>query len=130
MQTMRFFKKDQVVATEGIKESRLFILVDGRVGIFKGNLKVAEFSDAGTIFGEMSIILKQPRTASIKALEDSNIIIFEATIEELIRSFPDISLKIMKNLAERLTTTTKDYWKLSEKVNTVMELQNIIKKWE
>lgn len=130
MQTMRFFKKDQIVATEGIKESRLFILVDGRVGIFKGNLKVAEFSDAGTIFGEMSIILKQPRTASIKTLEDSNIIIFEATIEELIRSFPDISLKIMKNLAERLTTTTKDYWKLSEKVNTVMELQNIIKKWE
>lgn len=130
MQTMRFFKKDQVVATEGIKENRLFILVDGRVGIFKGNLKVAEFFEPGTIFGEIGIILKQPRTASIKALEDSNIIVFEATIEEVIRSFPDIALKIMKNLAERLTITTKDYWKLSEKVNSVMELQNIIKKWE
>lgn len=130
MQTMKFYKKDQVVATEGIKESRLFILVDGRIGVFKGSLKVAEFSEAGTILGEMAVILKQPRTASLKALEDSNIIVFDASSEELIRTFPDITLKIMKNLAERLTNTTKDYWKLSEKVNAVIDLQQIIKKWE
>lgn len=127
---MKFFKKDQVVATEGIKDERLFILVDGRVGILKGSLKVAEFHEPGTILGEIAIILKQPRTATIKALEDSNIIVFETTIEELIRTLPDITLKIMKNLAERLTNTTKDYWKLSEKVNTVVDLKNIIKKWE
>jgi CRP/FNR family transcriptional regulator, cyclic AMP receptor protein len=130
MQTMKFYKKDQVVATEGIKENRLFILVDGRIGVFKGSLKVAEFSDAGTILGEMAVILKQPRTASLKALEDTNIIVFDVTSEELIGTFPDITLKIMKNLAERLTNTTKDYWKLSEKVNAVIDLQQIIKKWE
>ncbi len=130
MQKMIFYKKDQVLATEGIKDNSLFILVDGRVGIFKGALKVAEFTEPGTIVGEMSVILKQPRTASIKMLEDSNIIVVETTIEELIRQHPDITLKIMKNLAERLTATTKDYWKLSEKVNAVIDLQKIIKKWE
>jgi len=130
MQTMKFFKKDQVVATEGYKDERLFILVDGRIAIFKGNLKVAEFHEPGTIVGEIAIILKHPRTATIKTLEDTNLIVVEATIEELIRTMPDIALKIMKNLAERLANTTKDYWKLSEKINTVVDLKNIIKKWE
>jgi len=130
MQTMKFFKKDSVVATEGTKDSQLFILVDGRIGIFKGNLKVAEFFQPGTIVGEIGIILKQARTATIKVLEDSNVIVYDATIEDMIRNFPDITLKIMKNLAERLAITTKDYWKLSEKVNTVVELKHIIKKWE
>lgn len=129
MQTMKLFKKDSIVATEGTKDSQLFILVDGRIGIFKGNLKVAEFSQPGTIVGEIGIILKQARTATIKVLEDSNVIVYDATIEDMIRNFPDITLKIMKNLAERLAITTKDYWKLSEKVNTVVELKQIIKKW-
>jgi CRP-like cAMP-binding protein len=127
---MKFFKKDQIIAKEGIKENRLFILVDGRVGIFKGTLKVAEFNQAGTILGEIAVILNQPRTASIKALEDTNVIFYDVTIDELVRTLPDISLKIMKNLAERLANTTKDYWKLSEKVNSVVDLQQIIKKWE
>lgn len=128
MQKMKFFKKDQIIVSEGTKDSRLFILVDGRIGIYKSNLKVAEFNEPGTIMGEISIILKQPRTATMKTLEDTNIIEIETTIEDLIRTSPDIALKIMKNLAERLANTTKDYWKLSETINSVIDLKSFMKK--
>jgi CRP-like cAMP-binding protein len=128
MQKMKFYKKDQIIVSEGSKDSRLFILVDGRIGIYKSNLKVAEFYEPGTIMGEISIILKQTRTATMKTLEDSNIIEIETTIEDLIRTSPDIAVKIMKNLAERLANTTKDYWKLSETVNSVIDLKSFMKK--
>lgn len=128
MQKMKLYRKDQVIVSEGTKDSRLFILVDGRIGVYKHDLKVAEFRDPGTIMGEISIILKQPRTATMKALEEANIIEIETTIEDLIRTSPDIALKIIKNLAERLANTTKDYWKLSENVNTVIDLKTIMKK--
>ena len=125
---MKVFKKDQVIAFETSKEEKLFILVDGRIGIFKGNLKVAEFNEPGTIVGEIAIILRHQRTATIKAMEDSNVIVVETTIEDLIKNFPDITVKIIKNLAERLTATTDDYWKLSEKVNAVVDLKHVMDK--
>lgn len=128
MQRMKFYKKDQIIVSEGSKDSRLFILVDGRIGVYKSNLKVAEFYEPGTIMGEISIILKQTRTATMKTLEDSNIIEIETTIEDLTRTSPEIAIKIMKNLAERLANTTKDYWKLSETVNSVIDLKSFMKK--
>jgi CRP/FNR family transcriptional regulator, cyclic AMP receptor protein len=128
MQKMKSYKKDQIVVAEGTKDSRLFILVDGRVGVFKHDLKVAEFNEPGTIMGEMTIILKQPRTATMKALEDANIIEIDTTLEELFKTSPDIAIKMMKNLAERLSKTTKDYWKLSENVNVVVDLKYLVKK--
>ena len=122
---MQFFPKGHTLAKEGDVEQSLFILIKGRIGIFKGDIKIAEFSQKGTIMGEMSIILNEPRTADIKTLEDSHVAIINAGLKDLITDHPEISEKLMKTLAQRLNKTTKDYWTLAEKVNYLADVKYV-----
>ncbi|KAB2842954.1 MAG: cyclic nucleotide-binding domain-containing protein [Melioribacteraceae bacterium] len=113
---MNFFKKNDIVVNEGSEDNLIYILTKGKIGIFKGDVKIAEFSEKGTVVGEMSTILKTPRTATIKALEDTYLITIDADLDTLILKYPDISKKILQSLAKRLKNTTNDLWKLAEKV--------------
>ena len=113
---MNFYKKDDVIVQEGADDHLIYILTKGKVGIFKGEKKIAEFSQKGTVVGEMSTILRSPRTATIKAMEDTYLITIDADIDSLITKYPDISKKILVSLAKRLKNTTDDLWKLAEKV--------------
>lgn len=115
---MNFFKKNDIVVNEGSEDNLIYILTKGKIGIFKGDVKIAEFSEKGTVVGEMSTILKTPRTATIKALEDTYLITIDADLDTLILKYPDISKKILQSLAKRLKNTTNDLWKLAEKVET------------
>lgn len=113
---MNFFKKNDIVVQEGSEDNLIYILTKGKIGVFKGEVKIAEFSEKGTVVGEMSTILKTPRTATIKALEDTYLITIDADLDTLILKYPDISKKILQSLAKRLKNTTNDLWKLAEKV--------------
>jgi len=113
---MNFFKKNDIVVNEGSEDNLIYILTKGKIGVFKGDVKIAEFSEKGTVVGEMSTILKTPRTATIKALEDTYLITIDADLDTLILKYPDISKKILQSLAKRLKNTTNDLWKLAEKV--------------
>jgi CRP-like cAMP-binding protein len=107
MSSMKMYRKDEVIAAEGEKARCFYVLVDGKIGVFKNNHKIVEYSKAGVIVGELSRILNRPRNADIIALEDSNLLSIEGEIEEIIRVYPDISKKLIKTLAERLADTTK-----------------------
>jgi CRP/FNR family transcriptional regulator, cyclic AMP receptor protein len=104
------FAKDAVIAAEGAVAFGWYVLLKGRVGVFKGNLQVAEFSERGVIFGELSGILSTPRTATLKALADSEVLHIQGNIDTLIAEHPDITKKILVNLTERLTKTTDELW--------------------
>lgn len=108
MAKLRRFMKGEMIANEGEKARKLFILVQGKVGIFKEGTKITEFEKEGTILGEMSLILKKPRTASILALTDSEVLEVEGEIEDIVKQYPDISHKIIYSLAERLAKVTED----------------------
>jgi CRP-like cAMP-binding protein len=97
--------QEEIIAKEGDTSKRFFILVEGTVGIFKGEKKIAEFSESGTILGELSLILNKPRTATIKALTFVNLLIVEGELDEIIKRYPDYSKKLIKSLAERLAKT-------------------------
>lgn len=122
---MKLFQKGEVITREGDTDNEILILVDGTVGIFKGDLKIAEFKDEGTILGEMSLILDRPRTATIKALTDAHLITLSADLYELMKRYPDILKKIIKNLAERLMKLTDEYHELAVKIDIRKDLTTI-----
>lgn len=109
MSRIKNFMKGELIANEGEKANKLFILVDGKVGIYKNGIKIREFDKEGTILGEMSLILKKPRTASILAITDVELIEVEGEIEDLIKQYPDISYKLIYSLAERLAKLTDEF---------------------
>jgi CRP-like cAMP-binding protein len=113
---MKFFKAGETLIQEGSNDNDLFILFNGSLGIYKGDVMVAKFKERGTIVGEMSTILDRPRTATIKALEDSNVIDLKTDLDELIKSYPAITKDIIRSLANRLMNTTDEFFHLADKV--------------
>lgn len=110
---MNIYKKNEVIALEGEFSETCFILMNGRIGVFKDNKIVTEITERGAIFGELSSILDQPRTSTLIATQDSQVIVVEKGIDELIKKHPEITRKLMVSLAQRLVSTTNS---LMEKI--------------
>ncbi len=109
-QKKKQYKKGEIICREGDLSFEWYVLVQGCIGVFKGDLKMSEFSERGLIFGELSGLLARPRTATMKAMEDSEVMVVENSIDEVIRNQPEIANKILISLAERLAKTTDEMW--------------------
>ncbi len=115
IQNKKTFNKDEIITKEGDLTFQWYILISGKVGVYKGDKKINELAEPGMIFGELSGILARPRTATMRAMEDSEVTVVESSIDEVIRSNPDIANKILISLAERLTKTTDELWSVTQK---------------
>ncbi|MBW7887796.1 MAG: cyclic nucleotide-binding domain-containing protein [Bacteroidetes bacterium] len=109
-QKRKIYNEGEVLSKEGELSFEWFVLLNGKIGIFKGEKLVNSINQRGMIFGELSGILARPRTATMKALETTEVMCIESSIDEVIRNHPDIANKILVNLAERLAQTTDDLW--------------------
>ena len=112
---IRTFEAMEQMTIEGETSNGWYILLGGRVGVFKHNRQVAEFRERGVVLGELSFILNTPRTVSLIALEPTKVVHFKMPLDQLIAEYPDITKKILVNLAERLAKTTEDFISIVEK---------------
>ena len=115
--TKKYFNIGETIIKEGEASEGLFVLLQGKVGVYKRDLSVAEIKQRGTVFGELGLILGVPRTATIQALEPTFVLFVKISIEELVTHHPQLTKKILKGLAERLSTTTEMWWYVSEELS-------------
>jgi CRP-like cAMP-binding protein len=106
----KYFQIGDTIARMGEQAQGWFILLTGKVGVFKRDFSVAEISERGTVFGEMGGILNIPRTATLQALEPTSVLFVTMSIDEVIRKHPEFAKRIMVGLAERLARTTDSWW--------------------
>lgn len=102
------YEKDEIICHQGDTGQYIYILQSGRLGIYKDDQLVSEYSKPGTILGEMSIILGDERSASIKAMEDSKVSVIRLSVIDMVQNFPSFTVKILTVLAERLKETTSE----------------------
>ena len=102
------FQAGETVCREGDSGEYIYILKRGSLGIYKNDNLVSQYDVPGTILGEISIILGDTRTASIKALKASTVSVIRLSLVDLVRNFPSFTVKILKTLAERLKDTTEE----------------------
>jgi CRP-like cAMP-binding protein len=112
---IRTFAKSEIIATEGEKSNGWYILLEGKIGVFKHKQQIAEFSKRGVVFGELGFILNTPRTATLIALEETTAVCFYTSLNQLINEHPEVVKNILINLAERLVKTTEDFISYVEK---------------
>ena len=67
------------VLTAGSRTGRLLVLKSGAVEVVKDGVQIAKVSTPGAMFGEMSVLLDQPHSADIRALEQSEFHIADAS---------------------------------------------------
>ena len=102
------FSQGEAIFTEGEPGNKTMYLIEkGRVEVLKGDAVVARLGVVEPI-GEMSLLLDEPRSATVRAL--NSVEALEITGEnfgEILTKRPGIGRTIMKALAQRLKNTTK-----------------------
>jgi CRP-like cAMP-binding protein len=102
---MRCFNADEIVLEEQKRSGVLYILVEGRVEILKGETRVGTIGHAGAIFGDIAILLDQPHSATVRCLAPSRFHVVENPAGFLI-AHAEVSLALARGLAERLDSLT------------------------
>jgi CRP/FNR family transcriptional regulator, cyclic AMP receptor protein len=99
------FKSGTVLVTEGGNERKLFVLAEGQVEVLRKDTQVSYVDEPGSLFGEMSVLLDMPYSATVKALSPVKAYVIDNSIEFL-GSQPEIALSLAALLARRLYYTT------------------------
>ncbi|RTL49729.1 MAG: cyclic nucleotide-binding domain-containing protein [Bradyrhizobiaceae bacterium] len=94
-----------ILIREGERTGHLFVLVEGRLEVVKGDTVVATLTEPGAIVGEMSALLGQPYTATVRAPVSSKVYQFSDP-EAFFRSQPEVALLVARMLAQRLNVAT------------------------
>ena len=95
----------ELILHEGGRTGHLYILIDGRVEVVKGDVVVASIAEPGAIFGEMSVLLAQDHSAAVRAATDS--VIYEIDdAARFMRDHPEVAMLVAQLLARRLYVAT------------------------
>jgi uncharacterized protein (DUF2225 family) len=114
----------EVLFKQGDPGSEMFIILRGKVAVLLDSNNSPPFAIAelgpGDFFGEMSLLEGMPRSATIRALEDTIVItIDDNNFEAVIAQQPQIAYRIMKGLSSRLRRQNEELsWLRTEKGET------------
>lgn len=99
------FPRGSVILPEGQNTGRLHVLAQGTVEILRGETQVAIIADVGTVFGEMSVLLDKPHTATVRALTDCETFLYDDAAA-FMSSDAEVTFAIARMLAQRLNNAT------------------------
>ena len=94
-----------LILHEGSTTGHLFVLIEGKLEVVKGDTVVASIVEPGAVVGEMSVLLDQPHTATVRAASNSTIYEF-SDAGSFLRDQPAVALLIARLLAQRLNVAT------------------------
>lgn len=101
-----YFTDGEVIAYQGETGDAMYIIVLGEVQVVRekdGQTTELARRTAGDYVGEMAIISREPRMASLIAAGDVRILyITQKQFESMLRERPEISLGVMRGLISRL----------------------------
>jgi CRP/FNR family transcriptional regulator, cyclic AMP receptor protein len=98
----RTFKAGDVIFREGDPAQELYIIKSGKVEVRLGNRLLDTLAEL-SIFGEMALIDRSPRSATVIAATDATIVpVDEKQFLFLVSRTPHFALNVMRVLAQRL----------------------------
>ena len=96
------FESGKRILAQGEPGLSFLLVLDGTVEVQKGGKKIATLK-SGNFFGEMTVFDDNPRSADIVAVESTTCFgIASWSFFPLLRTNPDISIGIIKELVKRL----------------------------
>jgi CRP/FNR family cyclic AMP-dependent transcriptional regulator len=90
---------------EGGRDKLIYVLIEGGVDIYKGDILVSSQSDPGAIYGELAILMDVPHTATVKASTQCRTYVVEDA-NAFLRSHPDLAFQLASLLARKLNSIT------------------------
>ncbi len=105
----RRYPRNTTIVEEGLPGDYMYILREGRVKVTKlsedGREKILDFLDVGSFVGEMALLERAPRSASVKTLTPVRVLaLSRGDFMGLIRKSSDLALAVIQELSRRLRT--------------------------
>jgi CRP-like cAMP-binding protein len=90
------------LACQGADGREFIVLVEGKADVTRDGTHLATLG-AGDFFGELSLLDKQPRTATVTTVEPSRVLVMTApAFNALVRTISSVDHKMLVVLARRL----------------------------
>lgn len=120
----RYYKKNEIIFYEGEPGVGMYVIEQGKIGIYKNFDEQSKEELAsllpGEFFGEMALLDESPRSATAVALENSVILgLFRPDLFDLINRNPRLGNKILLKLSQMIAERLR----LSNNENRDLKLQ-------
>lgn len=114
----RRYPRNTTIVEEGLPGDYMYIIREGRVKVTKlsedGREKILDFLEAGKFVGEMALLERAPRSASVKTLSAVRVLALSRNdFMGLIRKSPDLAMAVIQELSRRLRTVNEQASALS-----------------
>lgn len=91
---------------EGAIGREFFVLIEGTAEVRRKKKKIATLGP-GDFLGEIALVHRSPRTATVKATSPVRVLVVtEGKFRNVLERHPQIQLKVLQALAERLAPTS------------------------
>ncbi|QEK12395.1 Crp/Fnr family transcriptional regulator [Crassaminicella thermophila] len=102
------YNKGDTLFYEGEKANKLFVINEGKVKLFKytkdGKEQILHILSSGDFFGELNLFKEGEYSFNAKALEPVKLCtLTKEAMKEIVMEKPEIALKILEEIGERLT---------------------------
>jgi small-conductance mechanosensitive channel/CRP-like cAMP-binding protein len=102
----RFYAPGEIVVREGENGSSMFVIESGRVAVSirgaAGETRELTILDAGSAFGEISLLTGEPRTATVKALTETALVeITKPSLAAVLHQQPALAQTLEATMAKR-----------------------------
>jgi CRP-like cAMP-binding protein len=95
-------KKGTVIARQGAAGDLAFIIATGRAEVTRDGKRLARLGP-GDVVGELSLIDGEPRSATVTALSDLEVLELDRRdLAKLLRKVPLVVRKLLESMAQRL----------------------------
>ena len=99
------FPAGKEIIREGERGREFFILLDGGADVIRSGRRIAHLAK-GDFVGEIAVIARIPRTATVKTTEPTRaLVVTDQALRALLRRLPDMQLKVLQAVAERLVAS-------------------------
>jgi CRP/FNR family transcriptional regulator, cyclic AMP receptor protein len=95
-------RQGKQLTTQGRPGREFLVLVEGEAEVRKNGRKLRTLSD-GDFFGEIALVTKRPRTATVVATTPVRVLVItDRSFQSLLERSPSIQVKVLQALAERV----------------------------
>ena len=99
----------KVLARQGQQGDEFFVIVSGKAEATRQGVTIGTLG-AGSFFGEMSLLERLPRVATVTTSEPTTVLVLTATaFDKLVASMPSVDRKMLIVLANRLRDIESRY---------------------
>lgn len=111
--TIRTYRANSILINEGDNTDSLYVVMEGEVKVYasdeNGKEVILNMLGAGEYFGELALVDDAPRSASVKTMEPTKVMVISKTdFKNVLANNPDMAYNLIRSLTRQVRYLTNN----------------------